>query len=514
MAKDKNKKSKKFQVVKPQTEKGEFHTAVIHFWPDIECLVSLVIIALGFVCRIALEKKYRLKVISSGSLRIEDWQDEKRVKEAKLDVVRLIEQGRLAQELEQIGYLFVDCGGGFLDHHGRQDSLCTIEILTELVGLKKGYEWFLGIAQVIAAQDKQGTAIARDPDYRNSSWPNTARTLRNLITGWNLLYRNNPLKVVVQCVYAFKGVFALTQDKAKRTNTASPDIANENYFLMDPMVAGLKLTKVRKQQRKEFQDECRLALDRMEVEWKLALRDFETAQFRVLDIPQVVFANGVRWVESKCVVVAGQSESYRFGSVARMKANEYAAQRKLTVVETVIIQHRRSDTHFNVSVGSWTARTKEGSQVHTERDRSKMVLNRVAAALRAAEIRLSDPDGRAELIDPLEQVGNVYFDLNGKVLSAIFLAPFKTACGNAWNTNPDMPPCSLTAQDVYVITVLTLLGQPFDKSQTCHRQSSPYCKPSCGWRCFELYGCARYRQGKAREFETRTHPSNGSERIL
>lgn len=439
-----------------RNEEKVFHTTVLHVHPDLEALASLKLLADGYVDGLALEKDFELKFIPSGELRIEDWRQE-----ATVD----------ARLLERRGYLFVDCGGErtMLDHHGRgdDDNRCTLERLELHEG--EGFEFLRGFISIIAAQDKKGKAIDRDKKYKASSSPNTPRTLRSLISGWNLLY--SPEQVVWLAFRALDGVFCLIQQAADRSDEKSPPVANRGYFTVDQIIAGLRLFNVGDDEVGHFQEYCRLALERMEAEWQQAEVDFREAKIEALKGP-VVYQDGRRRRETNIMFVYGTSRSIRFGSYARLQAGAEAKRREFEEAEVIVLQ-QWDDSHCVVSSGCWTQKF--------ELDRPRLVLSQVVAALRAADIGFRG--GRIHQPEQLGQPGDVWYHHQGRrVKSPFFMPEFRTVCGNRFFTNPGMEATVIRPDMVVAIIRQTLQGQ----TPECPRGG---CSRRCRWHQFRLVAC-------------------------
>ena len=102
------------------------HTLVLHLRPDLEVLVMGGIIFDKPEVRKALNviDEPALKFIPAGPLRETDWSG---IRAEDLN----------AQHLEKQGFLFMDCGGGILDQHGKlaeldehgQNRLASIDLL-------------------------------------------------------------------------------------------------------------------------------------------------------------------------------------------------------------------------------------------------------------------------------------------------------------------------------------------------------------------------------------------------
>ncbi|NQV13760.1 MAG: hypothetical protein HQ530_05700 [Parcubacteria group bacterium] len=476
----------------------EFHTVVLHHWFDVEALASYLLVVMGCILGLSLTADHKIKIIPAGPLRKEDWGN----------------LGTNVQQLEDMGYLFLDCGGGFLDHHGKKLGLCTLELLAKAIGLVEGYEYLLGAVNVIADQDKTGQALDSDPGFQMSSTPNTPRTLRSLITGWNLQCfvdgQLRPEQVIQLASKALEGVFALVHTSSQATNDKTPRVKGKGHFILDRLLAGLRLQKMPTAEREEFTQSAKDALFRMENEWRQAAADFKgamvgefkacagPAKFQLLTGP-VDYRDG-SWMEAdgQILFFFGQSRSYRFGSYCRWMASQKGKNEELTAhdgqplteCDVVILQHW-DDEHFNVSTGRWE---KKRDPLEP---RLQMILTDVCAALRAADAIYRGATIQAQLLD---QIGNVsyYWTEKGdgqskrrKDLSPIFLPEWQGSTGDKFNTNPYRPPPSVTRENVVAIIWRVLQGLPIGHPKSDCKKVGDAQPHDCPWRQFSkgLAGC-------------------------
>lgn len=440
---------------------------VVHENPDIEALASIWILRrFGTGRRYHLADELKYKFIPSGKLMHKDWPDE-----PDLDPARLEEQG----------FLFIDCGGGHLDHHGSDDNRSTIERLAEETDLYDNLGFLRTFVDLIASQDKSGKGVARDSGYKKSSTPHTPRTLRNVISGWNLLYQDQPEKVVHLAFTAFDGVlWMISEEGEKRLGPGGEGeveipVRSNGYFLLLKVCRGVSEQfggpDGDREMVEEFIGESRKALERMEEEWVQAEKDFSDALVVSCKGP-VQHRDGRSWERTNVNLVAGKSQSVRFGAYARYRTKNRGTE------HVVVLQHWTEDK-FNIST-------------------TGMILDDVAAALGAADACYRGARLHGPQIEALARPGDLYYYQGARKLNTFHYPEFRTVFGNEFMTNHRLPPTKIHRPKVVSIVIQILKGLPLDTNQECPCVSKGYCKRYCKWSDYELAGCRRFREEKRR----------------
>jgi hypothetical protein len=403
----------------------------MHLCPDIESLFMSYLL-----CRVPgartlaglVDGALNFKFVPSGPLRKEDWPKE---------------NDPAAAGLEKKGFLFIDCGGGGtrFDQHGRAADgtgrqKSSIDLLAESLGdavpahLKP-------LIQLISDNDVSGTDITRDTGMRKSATPHTPRTLRNIILGWNIVYRGEWLNVV-----ALSHALFLTMDKmAEGLNDQGK--ANE-LFLADRILAGLAKS-CPERVRKELGFEVEQALQAMEKEW-LKAEDCYWSKDTMLAAATYCYLREGYPVGKEIIVIDGVSDSRMFGKVCR-RGNDFSRGQKpndskpVRAKADVVIQWY-DERHFVVST-------------------NKVLLHQVVADLRRADFEKKGAVLAEDDLTKLGEPGNLAVrDGSGNTVHGFYLADYLTACGNRFETNPTAPATALTRMEVHGIVLKALAKTP------------------------------------------------------
>jgi len=389
------------------------HTLVVHLLPDLEALFMLWLILFFKPVREALGvvAAPKLKFIPAGPLRAEDWPG-------------------LTPEtsaLEEAGYLFLDCGGGSLDQHGKtsggvKNTVSSIELLVQASGLDQVSPHLMPLVDVIRENDLRGQDVARDTKYRQSSTPHTPRHLKNVILGWNLMFPDHPEKVVRQAHVAFTGMAELLKEGG----------SVNQLFLLSTINDGVKKT-ASATLAGYFEKSSGEALQVLEAEWEQAVSDYwRNCRFRPVRINTEV--RGEKRVQT-ITLAWGFSDSERFSQVTRLGNDGPPHRRpfrgrKHRYKADVTIQFRDGGSRFIIST------------------RGKK-LNEVARKVREADLRRKGVQLTAEQVSALAEPGHRSFtDRADNRVEALYFAEFETCFGNAFRSNPHSVPTSLKPSEV------------------------------------------------------------------
>lgn len=411
------------------------HTLVLHINPDLEaCFMAHLFLAHedvrdahGVIDRPA------LKFIPGGPLREEDWPG---VTE------------RTSAALEEAGYVFLDCGGGAFDQHGRpenlmRNSISSLDLMVESLGLEERLPHLMPIAKLISDNDLTGQDVASAHSPKKTSTPHTPRHLRNAILGWNVLNKDNPSKVVTLASTAF-GCIERCIDRAV-ADGRDGDLVHKDLFLCATLlggavahfktVFGLDADDEAMVATKSFGDQVESGLVALEEEWKSAVRDYwNGAKLRTAQVAKRT-PEGVAY--ETVTIAYGRSASTRFGAVTRFGNAGQVQGRPRRNKADVTIQFS-GDGHFVISTKGIT-------------------LERVAKAIREADlkrrgVRLTPDDARQ-----LDKSGHLKFaDGNGREQMALYLAEYRTAFGNAFRANPFADRTPLKEHEIVDLTVKAL----------------------------------------------------------
>lgn len=412
----------------------------MHLRPDLEVLIMAALIFDKLEVRKALDlvDEPVLKFIPAGPLRQEDWQ-------------KIVADDLRAEHLEQEGYLFMDCGGGFLDQHGKlseldgfgQNQLASIDLLVHASDLFSFADHLAPVVKIISDNDLYGTEIVKDGGLgipAQSSSPNTARHLRNIVIGWNMLLPENPGKVLELTMLAFKAiegmvVGAIEQKVAKGCprDEAICTLNVRKFFMKKRICEQVQQMAPDGDLGSWFEGWAQRALDRLEEEWLTALEDY-WARGEVMRLAIVQVTEGQRY-GSDAVLAIGHSDSSRFGQVTRLGG--YAPPH-------VPDQGYRDKADVTVQL--------YGAGKFLVSSRNRIKLHQVAALLRQAD--LGKRGIREENLALLQKPGHVFVKgTDGNTTQTIFFAEYETAVGNAFRSNPDAQPTMLTDEEIRDLVV-------------------------------------------------------------
>jgi hypothetical protein len=428
--------------------RNQKHTLVMHQSPDLEALFMGWLITSHECVSEALNVKERphIKFIPAGPLRAEDWPGEE-----TLD----------AKALEAKGYQFLDCGRGELDQHGRpenenRNSVSSLDLLVHAVNLDALLPYLMPIVAIISNNDLTGQDVAPNRSWKESETPHTPRQLRNVILGWNLLNKENPVRVFSLVTTAFGCIetnvgHRLTQvGDVSPTSIGNPDAAIDyrEFFLADDIVNGasryfatvygIDVGEENEIVTEEFRKEVNDALVAQEREWETAVQDYWAAtQGRDINVA-IRTPAGV--TNQRMSLAYGKSASTRFGAVTRL-----GNMGKRPPHEGKPRRPKADITIQFYGEGRFVIATKG------------LELDRVAAALREADLRKRGVNVTKEDRQMLDRPGHLRFaDQAGRTRDALFFAEYRTSFGNGFRANPTAERTPLTIDEVVDITIKTL----------------------------------------------------------
>ena len=203
------------------------HTLVLHINPDLEaCFMAHLFLANEDVRdAYGVVDGPALKFIPGGPLRPEDWAGETEI---------------TSRALEAKGYVFLDCGGGLFDQHGRpenvmRNSISSLDLMVHVLELETRLPHLMPIAQIITDNDLYGEDVASAHSVKQTSTPHTPRHLRDMILGWNILYKEQPEIVVGLASNAF-GCIERCIDKI--AEQPEKDVVYKDFFLFTVLESG------------------------------------------------------------------------------------------------------------------------------------------------------------------------------------------------------------------------------------------------------------------------------------
>lgn len=417
----------------------EKHTLVMPYSPNIVPLFMSWLILCKEKVRdmLGVSDAPDLKFIAAGPLRKEDWKGE-----GKPD----------ARNLEEKGYLFLDCGGGRFDSQSLPEALrsskSSLELLTEAVELDKLAPHLLPVMAIINAQGKQAQRVAVDPHHRDSNTPHTARHLKNMILGWNLMY--GPEKVVQLVHQAFSGIYQMIDNEAVDPLPADKAISRtRELFLLDQMVIGVNdhlLTEgcftddaevKAGEGAEQFRGAAEQALQVWEEEWNESVKDYWTnARLRTVIIAE---RKGAEIIRRKGTVVIGTSDSERFSQVARLGNEGHPDARPFQgkpfrYKADVVVQFHR-DGRFHIST------------------RGEICLDEVAKLVREADLIKKGVSITPALRVELARPGNLIVkNERGSLVETIYFPEYRKGLGNAFRSNPHSSRCLVHSKEIEDLT--------------------------------------------------------------
>ncbi|HTM68679.1 MAG TPA: hypothetical protein VL426_05245 [Candidatus Binatia bacterium] len=408
------------------------HTLVLHINPDLEaCFMAHLFLehedvrdAHGVIDAPA------LKFIPGGPLRKEDWPGEEELS---------------AKALEAKGYVFLDCGGGLFDQHGRpenlmRNSVSSLDIMVHVLGLDARLPHLMPICQIISDNDLNGEDVAPSHSVRKTTTPHTPRHLRDMILGWNVLHEpdvtvglaSNAFSCIERCIDAIA-------DKPKE------EVNHKTFFLFSVLINGairhfktkLGLDAEEEAMRSAawLDAECEKGLMALEQEWLDGERDYwSNTKLRSVQVAKKT-QEGVAY--QTVTVAYGRSASTRYGAVTRFgNSGENPAKPRRNKAEVTI--------QFS-GKGKFIISTKG---IH---------LDRVAKAIREADLRRRGVNLTKSDREVLDRSGHLSFaDQRGNERQALYLAEYRTAFGNAFRANPMAEKTPLSEEEIVELAVRAL----------------------------------------------------------
>lgn len=260
---------------------------------------------------------FAVRFIPSGTLRTQDWLREiKHLGNDPTTVLRFRDLGRLvsAADLQDQGYLFLDCGrGGPFDQHvaeanrgKRQDEVASVDLLVQMSGLSGLETSVIPFVKVISENDRTGASICVQPLFdKAGATPHVPRDLRTMVNTLNELHPDQP-EVVMEMFfmamsgleYLFLALESAWRDCGAFMPVADIDLRKMNFLTVDNAVVGLPgyLATLESYHGQSvliaakiawFWERVKAAWVQREKDWQQAVRDFEEAErVRVLYRPR------------------------------------------------------------------------------------------------------------------------------------------------------------------------------------------------------------------------------------
>jgi hypothetical protein len=416
----------------------EKHTLVLPINPNIVTLFMSWLILAKEKVRDALGvgDAPSLKFVPAGPLRKEDWPGEAKVE---------------AATLEERGFLFLDCGGGRFDRQALPESVgrggtSSLHLLAKEAGLEAVAPHLLPVVAIITAQDVKGERITVDGHHRGSSTPHTARHLKNMILGWNLLY--GPDMVMQLSHLAFTGIERLLFEESEELQDlpATKAVSRvRDLFLFDRLIEGVRTHLIgafgneedAEVEAERFRSAADQALQCWENEWEEAVRDYwQNAKLRTIVIAE---RKDGQVVHRKGTLVVGTSDSERFGAVARL-GNEGAPYKRpfqgkpFRYKADVVLQFHRNG-RFHIST------------------RGEITLDEVSRLIREADLRKKEVEITASVRAGLAQPGNLTaVNRRGRTVETLYFPEYRKGLGNAFRSNPHSSLCQVSAKEIEDLT--------------------------------------------------------------
>lgn len=410
----------------------------MHVRPDIEVLfMGAIVFAMSEVRKaLGIVDEPALKFIPAGPLRQADWSD--------VAFLGLLD----AENLENNGYLLMDCGGGILDQHGKlseldeggQNRLASIDLLVHESNLFGFADHMAPVVKIISDNDLYGHEIVKDGglgDPNQSTTPNTARHLRNIVIGWNVLLNDSPGDVLKLTALAFKAVEGMVlgaiEHKVKKGCAREEAIRTVNvrkFFMKKRICEQVQRMTSDEDLASWFEGWAQRALDCLEEEWTVAIDDYWT-RGNVTKLSIVQVKEGQQY-GSDAVLAIGHSDSSRFGQVTRFGGYD---------PRNIRMHNAGHREKADVTVQLYG----EGKFLVSSTNRIK--LHQVAAVLRQAD--LAKRGIREENMGLLRKPGHVSVkDADGNSVQTLFFAEYETAVGTAFRANPFAEPTVLTDEEI------------------------------------------------------------------
>lgn len=405
------------------------HTLVVHTDPDLEIVTMSYLIAViaGVREQLGIAEDHAIKFIHSGPLRVEDWRE-----------LGLEKEKLTASELETRGYLFLDCGGGRFDSHGKGTDLSSLDLLVnECYGaIEHEKPQLLRVIEIVSANDRTGADIAPDGGT-NARTPHTRRHLRKLVDGLNMLHPNHPETVLAYVQAAFQAIDLMATDAKMAAlgmtsllawvdrelgdnNQTSPETLRKclghagSVFLVDLVIDEMRGWP---SSTDHLIEEFDRALDAEELEWTRAEADFSDREKTKVRRTKGSFPlkNGTA---EEIALVVGRSDSPRFGEVARHKAKA-----------EMVIQFYPN--------GKFLVYTKS------------LPLDKAVAAVRKLDLERRGIPVAEIKNAALDRVGHcVAKDASGRSVETLYFAEYRKAFGNAFRSNPLSSDCLVSGDEL------------------------------------------------------------------
>lgn len=414
--------------------KNPKHTLVLHVNPDLEaCFMAHL-----FMAHEDVRDAYgvvdgpELKFIPGGPLRAEDWPGE---------------EDMSARALEAKGYVFLDCGGGLFDQHGRpenlmRNSISSLDLMVHVLELDARMPHLMPIAQIITDNDLYGEDVASAHSVKKTTTPHTPRHLRDMILGWNVLYKERP-EIVVRLASDAFGCIERCLDKV--ADQPKDEVVYKDFFLFSVLqtgavahfktVHGIDAEDEAIASAGLFVEECERGLVALEAEWKAGERDYwANAKLRTVHVSKRT-KDGV--AVQTVTLAYGRSAATRFGAVTRFGNQGNDPERPIRNKADITIQF--SDK------GKFIISTKG------------ILLDRVAKAIREADLRRRGVNLTSADLALLDRSGHLRFtDAFGREQLALYFAEYRTAFGNAFRANPFADATPLKEEEIVELAVKAL----------------------------------------------------------
>ncbi|HTK04502.1 MAG TPA: hypothetical protein VL500_02870 [Candidatus Eisenbacteria bacterium] len=410
------------------------HTLVLHINPDLEaCFMAHLLLtreelrdALGVV------DVPSLKFIPGGPLRPEDWQGEKEVE---------------SKALEAAGYVFLDCGGGLFDQHGRpenlmRNSVSSLDLMAHVLELEARLPHLMPIVQIISDNDLYGEDVAPSHSVRKTTTPHTPRHLRDMILGWNILHADDPEITVALASNAFGCIERCIDATIEKPRD---EVKHKDFFLFSVLQngavshfktqVGLDAEDEALRAAEWFVNECESGLLALEQEWMAGEKDYWSGtKLRTVQVAKKT-ADGVAF--QTVTLAHGRSKSTRYGAVTRYGNAGDNSEKPRRNKADVTIQFS-GDGKFIISTKG-------------------IVLDRVAQVIREADLRRRGVNVTKEDRALLDRSGHLKFtDTKGREQLALYFTEYRTAFGNAFRANPMAEKTPLKEEEIVELTVKAL----------------------------------------------------------
>jgi len=410
------------------------HTLVLHINPDLEaCFMAHLILtreeirdALGVI------DGPDLKFIPGGPLRAEDWPGAEKVE---------------SKALEAAGYVFLDCGGGLFDQHGRpenlmRNSVSSLDLMAHVLELDARMPHLMPIVQIISDNDLYGEDVASPHSVKKTTTPHTPRHLRDMILGWNVLHKDEPEITVSLSSIAFGCIERCIDATIEKPRD---EVNHKDFFLFSVLQTGavrhfktqvgLDADDEAMKMAEWFIGEGESGLVALEAEWKAGEKDYwNGTKIRTVQVAKKT-PEGVAF--QTVTLAHGRSKSTRYGAVTRYgNAGENPEKPRRNKADVTI--QFSGDGKFIISTKG-------------------ILLDRVAQVIREADLRrrgVNVTKGDREILD---RSGHLKFtDVHGRDQLALYFTEYRTAFGNAFRANPMAEKTPLKEEEIVELTIKAL----------------------------------------------------------